>query len=138
MMKMNGKTNIKSDSSKITFKDLYIQQSLNQQKMLKMGNYDNFKSEETAIVPCDDVKLFSYHMQQLTSELGEVLQSDKRWKNMRNIEFDKSNKVEEIADCFIVLMNVAMFSGVDSDDMVNSILNKLDIISERIAEHNKK
>lgn len=106
---------------------------MNQSKMLVDGMYDAFKSESTQSIPVDDVKLMSYHVQQLMSEIGEVLDADKRWKNFRNQKYDEGAKLEEIADCFIVMMNIAMFSGFNSYDLVMAIKNKLDEVSERIG-----
>ena len=84
-------------------------------------------------IPVDDVKLMSYHIQQLVSEIGEVLNADKRWKNFRNERYDENEKLEEIADCFIVLMNVAMFSGIDGAQLTKAIEEKLNKVSERIG-----
>lgn len=123
---MNGKTNL-------TLQDLFNRQVANQSKMLQDGMYDIFKSESTTTIPVDDVKLMSYHIQQLMSEIGEVLDADKRWKNFRNQKYDENAKLEEIADCFIVMMNIAMFSGFDGDQLVNAIDNKLTKVSERIG-----
>ena len=95
--------------------------------------YDVFKSEGTKNVPVDDVKLMSYHIMQLMSEIGEVLDADKRWKNFRNQKYDEDSKLEEIADCFIVMMNVAMFSGFNGDQLVEAIKKKLNEVSERIG-----
>lgn len=106
---------------------------MNQIKMLNDGKYDIFKSENTDMIPIDDVKLMSYHIQQLMSEIGEVLDADKRWKNFRNQKYDKDAKLEEIADCFIVLMNIAMFSGFDGIQLTDAIVNKLNEVSERIG-----
>jgi NTP pyrophosphatase (non-canonical NTP hydrolase) len=123
----NGKTN------PLTLQDLYDIQKTNQSKMLQDGMYDAFKSEGTTTIPVDDVKLMSYHIQQLMSEIGEVLDADKRWKNFRNQKYDENAKLEEIADCFIVMMNVAMFSGFDGSQLVEAIENKLNKVSERIG-----
>ena len=90
---------------------LYNAQLLNQRLLFIKGAYDNFKQDATKAVPCDDVSLSSYHIQQLMSEIGEVLGCDKRWKNYRNDKFDKDAKLEELADCFIELLNIAMFSN---------------------------
>ena len=95
--------------------------------------YDNFKNESTISIPVDDVKLMSYHIQQLMSEVGEVLSADKRWKNFRNEKHDESEKLEEIADCFIVLMNIAMFSGFDGSQLSKTIEDKINKVSERIG-----
>lgn len=131
MMKMTtrtGKTN-----NPMTLQDLFKHQMANQSKMLDDGMYDMFKSENTTSIPVDDVKLMSYHIQQLMSEIGEVLDADKRWKNFRNQKYDEGAKLEEIADCFIVLMNIAMFSGFDGIQLTNAIANKLNEVSERIG-----
>lgn len=126
---MNGKTK----TNPITFQDLFNRQKANQNKMLQDGMYDNFKNESTTTIPVDDVKLMSYHVQQLMSEIGEVLDADKRWKNFRNQKYDEQAKLEEIADCFIVMMNVAMFSGFNGSQLANAIENKLNKVSERIG-----
>ena len=44
-----------------------------------------------------------------------------------------SEKLEEIADCFIVLMNIAMFSGFDGSQLFEAIDKKLNEVSERIG-----
>lgn len=131
MMKMT--TRIGKTNNPLTLHDLFNRQVMNQIKMLQDGKYDMFKSEGTTTIPVDDVKLMSYHIQQLMSEIGEVLDADKRWKNFRNQKYDESAKLEEIADCFIVLMNVAMFSGFDGIQLTDAITNKLNEVSERIG-----
>ena len=125
---MNGKT-----KDKLTLQDLFNRQMANQSKMLQDRMYDMFKSESTHSIPVDDVRLMSYHIQQLMSEIGEVLDADKRWKNFRNQKYDESAKLEEIADCFIVMMNIVMFSGFDGNQLVDAIDKKLTKVSERIG-----
>lgn len=125
---MSGKT-----KDKLTLQDLFNKQMANQSKMLQDGMYDMFKSESTHSIPADDVRLMSYHIQQLMSEIGEVLDADKRWKNFRNQKYDVSAKLEEIADCFIVMMNIVMFSGFDGNQLVDAIDKKLTKVSERIG-----
>lgn len=129
MKTTTGKT--RSDTS--TFEGLFNLQKANQSKMLQDGMYDAFKSEGTTTIPVDDVKLMSYHIQQLMSEIGEVLDADKRWKNFRNQKYDENAKLEEIADCFIVMMNIAMFSGFDGSQLLEAIEEKLHKVSERIG-----
>ena len=85
-------------------------------------------------VPVDDVGLASYHVQQLMSEIGEVLEADKRWKSHRNDKNDKDGKLEELADCFIVLMNMVMFSGFDGNDLEEAIEKKLKKVSDRFED----
>lgn len=124
---MNGK---KSKS----LNDLFVCQMKNQDKFLRSGIYDRFKDETTMTVPVDDVGLASYHVQQLMSEIGEVLEADKRWKSHRNDKNDKGGKLEELADCFIVLMNMVMFSGFDGNDLEEAIEEKLKKVSDRFED----
>lgn len=126
---MNGKMT----NNLITFEQLFNLQKANQSKMLQNGMYDKFKSEGTTTIPADDVKLVSYHILQLMSEIGEVLDADKRWKNFRNQKYEEIAKLEEIADCFIVMMNVAMFSGFDGAQLAEAIEKKMNEVSERIG-----
>lgn len=113
----------------------------NQSEMIKRGMYDQYvdwitKNERQ--LPVDHPLLASYHIQQLISEIGEVLEADKRWKNIRNVKYNKENKLDEIADCFIVLMNITMYSGFNSEQLYNAINNKLDIFAERIEKECKE
>lgn len=128
-MMMNGKTK----NNIIAFENLFNRQKANQTKMLENGMYNAFKSEGTKDIPVDDVKLASYHILQLMSEVGEILDADKRWKNFRNQKYDENAKLEEIADCFIVMMNVAMFSGFDGAQLAEAIKRKMNEVSKRIG-----
>lgn len=116
----------------ITLQQLFNTQLITQDKLIHKGVYDRYKDEHTVTVPVDDVGLASYHVQQLMSEIGEVLDADKRWKSHRNDKYDKNAKLEELADCFVVLMNIAMFSGFDGDDLANAIQQKLGVVSDRL------
>lgn len=127
-------TNGKTKTNEITLQQLFNHQKENQNAMLKNGVYNEYRQRSTHSVPVDDVGLASYHIQHLISEVGEVLEADKRWKSHRNDQCDKPKKLDELADCFIVLMNVAMFSGFDENDLVDAIEKKLDIVSERLGD----
>lgn len=118
-----------------TIKDIYEMQAQNQMIMLSRGMYGK---ERLNILPIDDVQLCSYHIQQLMSEVGEVLDADKRWKNFRNEKYDKEAKAEEIADCFIVLLNIAMFSGIDSKQLDDMVCNKMKKVKERIEKDSER
>ena len=115
----------------MTFKDLYHIQIENQSMLIDHGKYDNV---DAMTLPADNVSLSAYHIQQLVSEIGEVLAADKRWKNIRNDKYDRDNKLEEIADCFIVLMNIAIFSGMTADDVEKAIIDKLHVVNARFKE----
>lgn len=115
-----------------SFVDLFNKQVENQNTMLRNDMYDIVEVDKA---PVDNVELFSYHIQQLVSEIGEVLDADKRWKNFRNNKYDKEAKAEELADCFIVLMNICMFSGLSGEDMEKAISSKIDKVTARISEN---
>lgn len=116
---------------------LFDKQKNNQSEMLKNGMYDQYVdwvTKNDKKLPIDHPQLASYHIQQLISEIGEVLEADKRWKNIRNNKYNKDDKLDEIADCFIVLMNVAMYSGFNGEDLFNAISHKIDVVADRIKK----
>lgn len=118
------------------FTIIYNMQLVNQLKMLQKGMYDGFLGgNRLDSLPVDNINLSSYHIQQLMSEIGEVLEADKRWKNFRNGKYDKDDKLEEISDCFIVLLNIAIFSGYTSPELISSIKSKLKKVLERVEEN---
>ena len=112
------------------FNVLYDDQVKIQSRMADNGMYDGI--DRDLVIPQDIPSLASYHVQQLVSEIGEVLEADKRWKNFRNDKYDRDAKLDEIADCFIVLMNISMFSGFSADDVVNAIHLKQQKVNQRI------
>ena len=75
--------------------------------------------------PADNLKQFSYHIQAMVEELGEVMKADKRWKTHRNERFVPDEKLDEIADVFITAMNIAIHSGYTSDDIEDAISKKI-------------
>jgi len=115
------------------FSTLFNMQKKNQELMMAAGLYEGFIYGQENL-PTDDTKLMSYHVLQLMSEIGELLDSDKRWKNFRNVKFEKDEKLKELADCFIVLMNVVMFSGFSAEEMVRAIADKIVTVRQRIEE----
>lgn len=117
--------------------ELFERQKKNQEHMLRSGMYNDYVDmlTRTKDLPFDFPLLSSYHIQQLVSEIGEVLDADKRWKNFRNTKFEPDAKLEEIADCFIVLMNVAMFSGFTGEQLVKAIADKITTVEGRIGSN---
>lgn len=121
----------------IMFVKLFNRQIHNQLNLIKKGCYhgiDDTLFLDDQEIPCDKPRLVSYHIQQLISEIGEVLDADKRWKSFRNRKYDRKAKLEEIADCFIVLMNIAMFSGFSAEQVLDAINAKLTIVEDRIED----
>ena len=122
-----------------TFADMFHKQAENQREMINAGTYDGVADVEYGCeLPIDNTRMASYHVQQLVSEIGEVLSSDKRWKNMRNNHNCPENKLEEIADCIIVGMNIAMYSGFTGEQLEEAIFKKIDTVADRVAEEKAK
>jgi predicted house-cleaning noncanonical NTP pyrophosphatase (MazG superfamily) len=115
------------------FATLFNMQMKNQKQMFDKGMYEGFTSVNSNDLPNDDIRLMSYHVMQLMSEIGELLDSDKRWKNFRNEKFEKDEKLKELADCFIVLMNVVMFSGFSAREIVQAIADKIVEVKRRMG-----
>jgi len=95
----------------------------------------SFQKKITNIdLPHDDVKWYSYHVQALVEEMGEMLKADKRWKTHRNEAFDPENKLEEIADCFITLINISLYSGFSVFDIQDAIIDKIVANTEKLEK----
>lgn len=63
-------------------------------------------------------------------EIGEMLQCDKRWKRAvhhmsRPTPCDIEKFTEELADAFIYLFNVAIYEGIDAEDLKTAIDAKI-------------
>lgn len=83
-------------------------------------------------VPRDDPEMMAHHLLGLVTEIGEVSQEDKRWKkNKRNKTYNKDGKCSEIADCFIFLLNVCIYSDISPDRILEEIKKKILINIER-------
>lgn len=80
--------------------------------------------------PSDSVDEFSYHVQAMVEEMGEVMKADKRWKTHRNHRYEPEEKLDEIADVFITAMNLAIHSGFSDEEVEEAISKK---ISENYA-----
>lgn len=113
----------------VTLKEVYDEQVKNQMLLIKKGIYGDESKE--LILPADNVKIANNQLLHLVSEIGEVLEADKRWKSFRNNKYDSAAKAEELADCFIILLNVVMFSGISCDELVKNIQNKINVVRER-------
>lgn len=75
--------------------------------------------------PGDNLHEFSYHIQAMVEELGEVMKADKRWKTHRNTRYEPAEKLDEIADVFITAMNIAIHSGFEAETIELAISNKI-------------
>lgn len=89
--------------------------------------------------PGDNLSQFSYHMNAMVEELGEVMKADKRWKTHRNTRYEPNEKLDEIADVFITAMNIAIHSGFAAEDIEMAIERKIKENYIRLkVEENKK
>lgn len=78
-------------------------------------------------IPRDDPEMLAHHLLGLVTEVGEVAQADKRWKkNKRNGYYDYNEKLEEIADCFIFLLNICIYSSISPDELKMAVVKKID------------
>lgn len=75
--------------------------------------------------PGDNLSQFSYHIQAMVEEMGEVMKADKRWKTHRNVRYERDEKLDELADVFITAMNLAIHSGFSIDDVETAIAKKI-------------
>lgn len=75
-------------------------------------------------LPSDNIEWFSYHMQAMVEELGEVLKADKRWKTHRNTTYNREEKALELADVYITLLNLLMFTGIPFEEFMEMVVNK--------------
>lgn len=90
-------------------------------------------------VPVDDPYRMAHHLLGMVSEIGEVSQADKRWKtNGRNRHYDKEEKLLEIADVFIYLVNVCLYSEIPAEHFASAVIQKIRINKERYEEKLKE
>lgn len=124
-MKMNGMMKMNK-----SFTDFFNDQVTFQKEVNERFGY----GVSVENIPEDNVEIAKYHMLALMEETGELVKSDKRWKNYRNTHFDKNNKLEELSDCFITLFNVAMYSGISAEEIELALTKKMDENMKRIRE----
>ena len=120
--KMNGKNK--------TLEECYDEQVKFQKEVAKKYGYN----VDVKNIPEDNIEVAKYHMLALLEEAGELVKSDKRWKNYRNTYYDKQNKLEELSDCIITLFNVAMFSGISGKELAEALETKMNENIKRIRE----
>ena len=121
-MKMSGKNK--------TLEECYDEQVKFQKEVAKKYGYN----VDVKNIPEDNIEVAKYHMLALLEEAGELVKSDKRWKNYRNTYYDKQNKLEELSDCIITLFNVAMFSGISGKELAEALETKMNENIKRIRE----
>ena len=124
-MKMIGKTSI-------SFETVYDKQIEFQKKLT-----EKIKGKKINL-PLDDVNNFAYHVCAMIEELGEVLKVDKRWKTHRNTEFNSSEKLYELVDVFITVMNLCIFSGFNYNEVLFFVNEKINKNMVRLLEEDNE
>lgn len=92
-------------------------------------------------LPDDRPDLINTHALGLFTEVGEVLQADKRWKPWRkDATCDKEEVKKELADCWAFLINLTLVCGIDVNDMFDYFLLKHNEVMNRndMVIHTKK
>ena len=108
-------------TGKISFEESYIAQTAFQEAVTG------------AKCPGDNLSQFSYHVQAMVEELGEVMKADKRWKTHRNERYVPEEKLDELADVFITAMNMAIHSGFTAETIEAAIANKIQENFDRLV-----
>jgi NTP pyrophosphatase (non-canonical NTP hydrolase) len=84
-------------------------------------------------LPADVPNEYQKSVTLLIEELGELLKTDKRWKSLRKNIYDRDEKLNEYADVFITVLNIAIYSGFTKDEIVQAVLDKIQINFGRLA-----
>lgn len=114
---------MKTMSNQVPALSELFQKQLEFQQLIKKDKFEGY---------VDDPEEMSKSILGLICEAGEVLQADQRWKsNGRNTYFDRDEKIVEIADCFIFLLNVCIYSDVTAFDIANAVDEKININRQR-------
>lgn len=115
---------------------LFEYQIATQRLIVDSGKYGAL--EKGAPLPSDNAEVCSYHYLHLSSEVGELMAADQRWKSHHQGAFDPEEKLEEMADVFIELMNVAIFSGISPELLQGAIAAKMVTVRQRAVEESEK
>lgn len=95
----------------------------------------DFQERLTGIkLPADNVDEYQKSVTLLIEEVGELLKNDKRWKNLRWDLYNREEKLNEYADVFITVMNIAIHSGFNKNEVINAVMKKIEINRGRLKE----
>ena len=74
------------------------------------------------VTPVDNPLKMMLHCSSLVTEIGEVMQSDTRWKKYigkeEGYEYSSKDKILEFCDCLNYLVNMCLFSNIDFEDLI--------------------
>lgn len=106
-------------------------------RMKKLNDFSDMKVSDLFIMqerlqnvmfghelPVDSVEDFKYSVLALIGELGEVMEADKRWKNIRSGKYDREGKLDELVDCMAFMVNMVLFSGFTAEEFNRAFATK--------------
>lgn len=73
-----------------------------------------------------------------TAKMNGKKKTSKQNENKCTCKCAQDAKLEELADCFIELLNIAMFSNFSVKELSQAIENKIEIVKGRIIKLNKQ
>lgn len=78
--------------------------------------------------PVDDPLQMMLHCSCLVTEIGELMQEDKRWKmyigDTERYDFNYNKKLEEFVDVLNYFVNMCLFSDVDFEELISAYNEK--------------
>ena len=89
-------------------------------------------------LPIDSLEDYQYSMLHMMCEMGEVLKADSRWKNNKGREYNKKEKLTEIVDLLHFVINLALFSGFDWDEVSAEFYRKNKINFSKVRLEKQK
>lgn len=100
----------------------------------------DFQEELTGLkLPIDSPYDFRDHLCLMAEEFGELAKVDKRWRNFDGSgKLPEGNKIDELADVFIVAINLALFSEFTYDDLMRAIYKKIARNERRLKDVGRK
>lgn len=96
-------------------------------KLKEMFRAQALLQKETGneVLPADRPDLVRIYALGLFTELGEVLQADKRWKPWReDATQDKEETKKELADCMAFLINLCLAFDVSYEEFMEAYYEK--------------
>lgn len=119
----------------LKLKDVYYDQLNDQYRLDLMGVLNGIKKKKELLhLPEDEENIYSQQVLHLISEVGELLQTDERWKLFRRKKYNRDNKLEELVDCLLILINMVIFSGYSYEELEAEYTHKQSCINNRIEK----
>lgn len=91
------------------------------------------KKLESLFLPDERPDYIGFFALGLFSEIGELLQSDKRWKKWKTGDksYSKKDTEKELADIWLFLINLTLCYGIDAEQLYELCQKKYDEVNNR-------